>query len=155
MKIKKSVIADIHESAQLIMSLHDGKHYTVTIDPETPHEYTRQETAVEMASTLAEHICDAIDQHSKHDFWSDIEDLESDPDASNIPTADELEGTVASLYQAMADIRDELVKGSRKVTGTTDMTFVDDAIDLLNLQLSDLGNDDYGAMAIEEADNAQ
>lgn len=154
MKIKKSVIADIHESAQLIMSLHDGKHYTVTIDPDTPREYQKQETAVEMASTFAEHICDAIDQHTKHDFWSDVEDLEPDPDATSVPTADELEGTVASLYQAMADIRDGLVKGSRKAIGTTDITFVDDAIELLNLQLSDLDNDDLGASAIEEADNA-
>lgn len=153
MKIKKSVIADIHESAQLIMSLHDGKHYTVTIDPETPHEYTRQETAVEMASTFAEHICDAIDQHSKHDFWSDIEDLEPDPDAPNIPSADELEDTVISLYQAMADIRDGLVKGSRQ--GDDLGNIVDTAIDLLNLQLADLDNDDLGASAIEEADNAQ
>ena len=153
MKIKKSVIADIHESAQLIMSLHDGKHYTVTIDPETPHEYTKQDTAVEMASTFAEHICDAIDQHSKHDFWSDIEDLEPDPDAPNIPSADELEGTVISLYQAMADIRDGLVKGSRR--GDDLGNIVDTAIDLLNLQLADLDNDDLGASAIEEANNAQ
>lgn len=90
------------------------------------------------------------------DLSSYVRGLMTDDANPYEPTTGDLYGLLGDTADAMVSVRDELVKGSRKASGTTNLTFVDTAIDLLNHQIENLGaENDNGASAIEEASHAE
>lgn len=90
MKIKKSVIRDIYQTAQLIAEMDTKRGYIRVTDHGNGRQTARRVSAIEEAQELAVHIVDAIDCNCDQDF--DEKDLQlTDADTTGIPLENEEE----------------------------------------------------------------